>query len=260
MSKITAFFKQVKKNSNNDITEDTEESENIFEQRTFAELFYEKCLTAQEHACNNIDCLNLKAALQLELKTMEEKNRNIKAAIQICDEIVADKDIEIQNLMQKISVNANVEVRDELPPVGERNNAVSAECVDLPQKSSIELFSTFQNNFNPDQLGDLRSISTKQEKDSHFVHNVVEALYEGQLKTLKNISVTGRSAGGQVKEKMSEQKHTILTNIYTERIMFVTQKSAERVLRQKKLNKHIKDAIRNISKAHNDEECKKKNL
>lgn len=69
--------------------------------------------------------------------------------------------------------------------------------------------------------------------------------------------MTGRSAGGQVKEKMSSQKHTILTNIYTERIMIATQNSAERVVRQKKLNKYIKDAIRNISNAYNDEECQK---
>lgn len=256
MSKITSFFKQVKKNSNNDITEDNAESENICEQRTFAELFYEKCLTAQEHACNNIECINIKAALQLELRTMQERNRNVKAAIQICTEIVADKDIEIQNLMQKTSVAANVDVGAKLIPVGERNNEVSAECVDPPEKSSIELFSKFQNNFNPDRLSYLRSICSKPEKDSHFVHNAVQALYEGQLKVLKNISVTGRSAG-KVKEKMSSQKHAILTNIYTERIMIATQNSAERVVRQKKLNKYIKDAIRSISKAYNDEECQK---
>lgn len=252
--KITSFFKEIKPNSRK-CEEEAECEEDNSEH--FAQQFYGDCVTQQNSTCD-IDYLNIKAKLKSEIMQMQAKNRNMKEAINICSEIIADKDIEIQNLMEQLTSAANVNVVDKLVPVGDTSDDVGVQCVDPIEKATNEHFITFQNNFNPDQLSYLRSISNQSDKDSHFIKTAVEALYEGRLDVLKNRSVTGRSAGGQSKQKMTPQKHSILNTIFTERIINATPNSAERVLRQKKLNSLIKNAIHNISRANNADECIKK--
>lgn len=241
MSKITHFFKQTKKNC--------DKSEENIEKGTIPEQFYGECLTAQVHSCDKVDCINTKATLKSELKAMQEKCRNIKEAIEICAEIVADKDSEIQNLLQKLAVTTT-------------EKCVGAECLvkESTNKCNNGLFNAFQSDFNADQLSYLRSVNNQSEKDSHFVKTAMEGLYDGRLNALKNKSVTGRSKAGQTKEKMTPAKHSILAGIYKERILTATQDSAERVLREKKLNKYIKDAIHNITKLSNSKELQKKNM
>lgn len=56
---------------------------------------------------------------------------------------------------------------------------------------------------------------------------------------------------------MTPAKHRLLTEIYTERILNATQDCAERVSRNKKLNKYIKDAIHNITKTIDPKELEK---
>lgn len=235
MSKITSFFKQKKQIAIDDLPEEKVERE--VNSGTLADQFYKKCAIMQKHACDKADCLDIKAALKLELAKMHDKNRNMKETIEICSEIIAEKDTEIQHLIKKLTTTANVNVEDESIPV------------DLIEKSPTENLRAFQNVFNPDQLSYLRSVDNDTQKDSHFIKTAVGSLYEGRLAILKNRSVTGRSAGGQAKQKLSPPKHSILTEIFSERIMNATQDSSERVQRQKRLNKLIKDAINNISKS-----------
>lgn len=183
MSKITNFFKQKKQISNDDLPEQSVERE--FNSGTFADQFYKKCATTQKHACDKADCLNIKAALKSEIAKIQDKNRNMKETIEICSEILAEKDTEIQYLIKKLTTSANDSVEDESIPV------------ELIENSPKEHLHAFQTDFNPDQLSYLRSVDNETQKDSHFIKTAVEALYEDRLAVLKNRSVTGRSAGGQ---------------------------------------------------------------
>lgn len=252
MSKITDFFKQ-SKNSRDQIEE-------IVEKRTIAKQFYEKCVSIQDQSCNKVDCINTLATLKYELKAMQEKCLNIKEAIEICTEVVAEKDIEIQNLMQQLAINATAEpaivgVEEKSVPVDDSFIPVGAKPADIYVDY---LFSAFQSDFSVDYLSLLRSVDIRSEKDSHFVNVAMKALYEGRYNILQNKSVTGRSKTGQTKEAVTPEKHRILTKIYSERIFIATQDSAERVLRKKKLNKYIKDAIHNITKTVDLKELEKK--
>lgn len=248
MSKITDFFTQAKSSKNQS---DNQRNSSIVE-ATAAQQFYEHCLTIQDELCDKIECINTKATLKLELKSMQEKCLNIKEAVDICAEIIAAKDIEINNLIQQLEI-AVVPALDTPANtcVADKPDPVAVESIDAVK--STTLFNEFQDEFSADVLSSLRSI----EKDSNFINLAMKSLYAGKLDSLKNKSVTGRGRGGRAKEPVTPEKHSVLKAIYTERIYDATQNCAERVSRQKMLNKYIKDAIHNITRTNATQELEK---
>lgn len=246
MSKITDFFKIAKNNH----VQESDQNRSSYERGTVANQFYEHCLTKQDQLCDKVECINRIAALKSELKTMQEKCLNTKEAVAICTEVIAEKDIEINNLMQQLTtaVNSTEPTVTDTPVVSidDKPEPVVMEPIDRAEAS---LFSAFQNEFSGDVLSSLRSVENRREKDSHFVNIAMRALYAGNLNGLKNKSVTGRSKSGQRKEPITPEKHRVLKTIYTERIHIVSPECEERAARITRLNKYIKDAIHNITKS-----------
>lgn len=173
MPKITDYFKQAK----NIPDQQDDQSVSSFEKGTVAKQFYEKCLTIEHKSCDKIECIEIIAALKNDLKTIQAKCFNIREAIEICSEIVADKDIEINNLMQQLTIAAASAPLTVDVPAGAHDDPVDTE--------PAMIFSAFQNKFNGDALCSLRSVDSRSEKDLHFVNVAMKSLYAGRLNVLK---------------------------------------------------------------------------
>lgn len=112
------------------------------------------------------------------------------------------------------------------------------------------IFDEFSSEFTSSQLADLRGVSQEKRADSKFVSLALKSLYDKKLETLETKSVTGRcSKSGQKKEKMTPEKTAILGKIFQSRIQHATTDTTERFMREKCLNKLIKDGLSNITTA-----------
>lgn len=103
-----------------------------------------------------------------------------------------------------------------------------------------------KKNFSQNQLATLRSIGSTPAEDSNFVLNCVRILYDDNLQLLNQRSLTGRKLKGQpqTKSPMTPQKRIVIQNIYQSRLGMMCGNADEREKRLKKLNVHIKNAIK----------------
>lgn len=255
--KITSYFKQVK----NVPEERSEEHLNTTTQ------FYENCLSEQQNVKCAEECIHIqiKATLGSKLNEMKQKYDNVKEAVKICQEIVEDKNIEIEYLRKQINEIRTVE-NSVLGTVTNTDNPGSVAAVNTPRNSNItpnsvnntNSFSAFEKDFNDVQLCTFRSVGPNIRDDSQFVNSVIKVLYDENLHILTKKSVTGRSKPGKTKEAVTPEKHAIVKSIFTERIHSVTENDSERASRKKQLNKLIRYVIHNITKTSDRKETEKK--
>lgn len=212
MSKITEYFKKKNKSATN--------NEIVRKEKKKVD-FYEDCL----QDCRNEQCIKKKSDLKMQIKEIKTKVVKCEEAIKSCQSVVDEKKSEINNLQKKMP-----------------------ECVasSTPQL----MFESFSNDFNAEQLSHLRSIGPNIRGDSTFVSFVVKYMYSEKLESLKTKSACGRKyKARQNKNEMTPQKKQTLQNIYIERIRNFGVDLFERNMREKQLNKLIKNAFINITKS-----------
>lgn len=110
-------------------------------------------------------------------------------------------------------------------------------------------FTTFSHNFDNNQLAQLRSTGQLQRDDSTFVANSLKFIYDENLDSIKGKSLTGRGRHKTDKKtQLTPEKVLILKNLFGERLNYITRNEDEKKLREKSFNKHIKNAVANITR------------
>lgn len=124
--------------------------------------------------------------------------------------------------------------------------ALSRQLSTVSIDSSDTLFIEFDSIFKKEQLKQLRSIPSGKSRDSTFVLTCMRFLYPNQIDLL-NISVTGRKAKNEKKEKMCQENIEILKKMLKQRLLSEDSLDALSISkRMKNVNKLIKDAIYKI--------------
>lgn len=239
MASITDYFKKSKKAetlpSNNEQIQSSSEK------------FYRMAFAEQKSKCKKKSCIEIISALESQIKEMEEKNQNTKDAIITCESVIAEKNCQIKELEKKLS-STNV-TSDSVATLNRDTGCDSNE---------ILIFHAFSNDFTSSQLANLREVSKEKRDDSKFISLALKSLYDKNLETLEMKSITGRSSKpGQKKEKMTPEKTAILGEIFHNRLQHATADLTERTNREKRLNKLIKDAQCNITKALKTQKAEK---
>lgn len=264
---ITNYFKKTKEASRNEIQEIVENSRS----QSISAHFYENCLTQALSECQKDECRKLKQMLKEEIEEKRKKCSEHEDALNLCTEILLGKDQEIEQLQNDLEITKNVPtnvssenvVNNKTDSMGESISATNKNIGNISTNTSNKAsktttssssyepsFSAFSNEFNVDQLSELRSIGAIKSKDPTFVTVALKFLYDGRHVDLKGKTVTGRYG----RNPITPSKRTTLEKLFTERIHSLTNDDGERAHRQSRLNKHIKDGIRNIVKKHEKEE------
>lgn len=252
---ITQYFTKTKKN----IADSVEEEEKGEEERgnSLAANFYLNSLEEQQKpTCDKQKCVDLKSELQTQLKDIEKKHQQHRDAVNMCTEIIAEKDDEIRRLEKLIS---EITVCDSSQPSTSSENAKdtqeNVQTTHEPASANESvLFDQFKDDFTLEQLNGLREIGSTIRDDSSFVATALKSLYADRLSCLKNKSLTGRGKRGEEKTGISPAKVTVMEKMFNERIYALTKDVQERKNRKKRLNKLIKDALNNISKSIKSDE------
>lgn len=264
---IKDYFKQTK-------TSSAVQKDNNHEPSNKAEDFYQECLKEAPLICKKESCAKLKCSLKDQLNELMIKCNSHEDASKQCSLIIAEKDREIEELRQIIAskVDFSNACKNAVPSASECANECASETAsenaastqsqnsknsNQNQYDSLR-FCAFAKDFNNEQLATLRDVPLTMQKDSKFITILVRMIYDGKFECLKHKSVTGRSGkAGENKTPITPQKMDILTNIFNERIQAATEDNFERVVRKKKLNKLIKDALSNIYKSFEIKEREK---
>lgn len=117
----------------------------------------------------------------------------------------------------------------------------------IPCTSTAGIFSKFDSVFTKDELDKLRQIGPNRKEDSTFILHAVRFLYKNDMGKLSELSLTGRSMGSR-KEKMSSTQYDLFKRLFRKRLKSLSLYAEEFTDRQKKMNKHIKNAIINLSR------------
>lgn len=229
MSKISDYFK-ANKNSNLECHEDLLPEENS---KTTHEEFYKNALLEQMNQCSE-ECDVDKKRIKIKISDTLEKIKKIEDAIKTARDIVGEKEKLITELNFKLSPQPHQQTK----------------CV-------TPMFQVFDNLFDSDQLAKLRSFKLLKGEDAPFIRHIVQFLYSGNLKSLKIKTVCGRNVkGSESKEKMTPEKHQTVEKMFVERLSQL--ESSERSDRFKRLNRLMKKAFANISKAEEMKNTEKK--
>lgn len=238
MSKISDYYK-ASKNSNSECRESIQFEENP---KTLNEGFYQNALLEQMNPCS-YECAVDKTQLKKQISEMKLKVEKIQEAIKTAREIIYEKDKKIAELNSKLSPKQSD------APIQPTTSDTSA----TPQP----MFQTFNNIFDNDQLAKLRSFNLQKGGDSPFIRQIVQFLYSQNLESLKIKTVCGRKNKGSVsKEKMTPEKYQTVEKVFAERLNQFD--SSERSARIQRLNRLLKDAFANISKAEEMKNTEKK--
>lgn len=226
MTNITNYFKIVK--TVNIVEED---SENI----SVATEFYRNQLHT---TCDKNSCIELKTMLRSKIDEIEEKCLKRKKQIEICQNIIGEKKIEVARLQKTLEISQPIEIsQQKLNPTH------------TTPRTQILIFSSFLCNLSEEQLADIRLVGPSKAEDSTFVLTSLRNLYQGRLEILQKKTITGRSKKGETKEMLTPINVDIIKRLFRERMMNVVTEEEERVVREKKVNKYIKDAQANITKS-----------
>lgn len=218
---ITSYFKTKKSTTDDEIN-------NGVPSLNLTEDFYSSCLkakTTQSHGqCTSNGCQQKAVQLEESLKKLKAELLKIQKAIDVCQRICNTKDIRIQNLSTK--------------------QTMATEATKNVEGARILPFQTFSNDFNDEQLSQLRSFNIEKKDDSPFIAYVMRQLYSNDLTQLSMISVTGRPRGQIKKAQMSPRKKKMVEDLFHERLMNIND--TESAARRSKVNTHINTAINNI--------------
>lgn len=246
--RITSFFKTVKSAPKED------DSEKIL---SVTEKFYEDCLNHQISICKNSLCVQKKLELETQIKELETKCEEHKKRIAIAKEVIAQK-VEKINISQENAKKTSTLVpcsSIDTPKEIENSNRIDQKSIAEIANASTETdvnntlkFTKFSNHFSVEQLAHLRLIGGTKREDSSFILSAVRFMYAGRLDVLKTKTITGRSKPGAKKEQLTPAKVKVLKDIFEERV-HETNDIHERAMRQKGVNKYIKDAQSNITRS-----------
>lgn len=253
---ITDYFSK-KKKTNVSIVENKDEDDTV---QSTTELFYRECLEAKKTKCNQQQCVELKSALESQIRLVQIKCKNTKEVIETCQCIISQKDDEIAALNKIIeSLSSSTEAINVPSTSVASANSILSSTEFEQQKDTLD-FIEFANYFNESQLSELRSFGASKSEDSSFVNLALRSLYEGRLETLDAKTITGRGRTGIEKGKMTPKKIEIIEEIFQKRLQHSSDDSNERICRKKRLNKLIKDAKCNIAKSIKKKRKKKKSV
>lgn len=259
-SQLTEYYKQTKSSKENN------EGGDKFD-------FYSECLK-QLSDCDAELCQKIKADITNQIFFLREKCEKLQKSINITKQILEEKDVEIKTLR---NVTSPATITD-IPPLTlpeespsnskentseSRNNATDSTAVpslrpeeEIPQNIENQInkvkptFAMFSNSFNDDQLAQLRSIGELSREDSTFVANSLKFIYNGNCDAIKGKTLTGRGKNkSEPKNKLTPVKILIVRNLFSERLRNITKNENETNLRERNFNKHIKNAVSNISRA-----------
>lgn len=107
-----------------------------------------------------------------------------------------------------------------------------------------EKFKLFENHLSKTCIETLNGIGESQRDDSHFVSVVLFELYNGDLATIKKLSLSGRGKGGN-KTELNPEKRDILAKVFAERLSHISQIDESR---KNNLNKLIRNAIDKVNR------------
>lgn len=228
MANITNYFKSVK--TVNVVEEDVE---NL----SVATEFYK---TKLNQTCQKNECIEAKSLLKSKIEEIEQKCEKRKQQIEFCKSIICDKKVEIARLQKilEISQPKPIEISQQ------KSNQSHTP------RTQILIFSSFLSYLSEEQLADIRLVGPSKGEDSTFVLTSLRNLYQGRLEILQKKTITGRSKKGETKEMLTPSNVDVIKRLFRERMFnVVTEGGAEeRVNREKKVNKYIKDAQANITK------------
>lgn len=202
------------------------------------ENFYEECLN--ENKCS---CEKQKNSLKMKIKEIKAKVIEYENMVKTARLVIAEKDEEIDRLQKDVCLG-----------IALAETVITTVSVQSP----IE-FKSFSAHFDPDQLKHLRAINSDQRSDSTFILNVIKFLYDGRLESIGTKTVCGRIMNAdKAKIMMTPQTKLIVERIYRERLNLLGITELEQNVRRNKINKLIKDAFTNITKAtHTKETCRR---
>lgn len=105
-------------------------------------------------------------------------------------------------------------------------------------------YTNFNKNISKDILSELNSIGNSKREDSAFIALAIKGLYNGNIETIKQKSLSGRSKKGET-SGISPEKKKILERLYDERISYISDIDESR---KNNLNKLIRNAIDNANR------------
>lgn len=226
---IVRFFSKTENNPNGKTNENN--VSNFIEEKLSAQIA--KCVAVpNESQKKEIDEEKIEMELISERKKNEKLTNDLKKSVALIKEISnlnLKKDISIESLTRQISM------------------------VSINSRQCDALFNEFSAFFQKEQLNKLRSIPSGKSRDSTFVLTCMRFLYPDK-NVLKNISVTGRKAKCEKKEKMSQENVDILKKMLKQRLLSEESLDGFSISeRMKNINKLIKDAIYKIRSPKNYE-------
>lgn len=145
------------------------------------------------------------------------------------------QDVKLKHAMQLLKESAKVNLEKDLKIKMLKNQ--------LKEKNLI--FAAFETKIGEKNITFLRSVKSGEKNDSTFVYHLMQILYESCEDTLQNKSATGKKFKGVSKEPLSPEKKSLINSMLIERI---ANEKCDPESRIKKLNTHIKSAIKNINK------------
>lgn len=149
--------------------------------------------------------------IQTELNSLTEKLKVLKQEYQKLLIENLQKDLLIRQIKARVNKNSFIKFEEQL----------SKTCIDK-----------------------LDAIGESQREDSQFVAEVLFELYNGNIETIKNLSLSGRSKSG-CKIEISPEKKEILATVFAARLSKISTNSESR---KNSLSKLIRNAIDNVNR------------
>lgn len=204
--------------------------------------FYESCLNKRIDLCSSEkNCHSKKQQLQKQLEVLIQKEGQIQKATSSCLGMCEKKNRKIQILQSQIEQ--------------QNKNKKNVSHVDVHKI----LFDSYKGDLTEIQLSTLRSLDKNARGDSTFVKNCMSYFYSKDLTKLQHKSLTGRSKTNH-KEPVTPQKLNQIKSLYIERLNDIQLPDADRIIRERKFNRHINFAIANINAVLKNQSDKKKTI
>lgn len=185
--------------------------------------------------CEGKSECKLKETENNEIQILRSKNhvleKNLKQAkslLRKANDLNMQKDLEIKALKEKL--NGLNEI-----------------------KPNQMLFESLAHRFDSNEMKKIRSIRAGKRNDSTFILSITKALYKNEEEKLKERRVTSRKIKNQSKFEISAEKKEIMRGMLEERLVNElkdTGESDEIAKRLKRLNEHMRNALKNSVVAH----------
>lgn len=120
------------------------------------------------------------------------------------------------------------------------------EIRELKKSIQKKKFIDFEHKLSQNCLNELNVIGTSLREDSKFIAVALYDLYDGNIDTIKQLTLSGRSKTGNKNEICSEKKQ-ILESLFMVRLEHLPQQDVDDT-RKKSLGRLLRNAIDNANK------------